>query len=80
MHGIAGLTIFILPIVLVVRGVAPAAYVLVALGGADFGLAGLLLAFLRMDRPIIPQNRIFSLLPILLLVTTAMFVIGMNVK
>ena len=77
-HGIAGLVIFTLPLILSIRGNVPPLFVLVGFGGAVIGLAGLLLAFLRMDKPLLSQERIYSLMPLLLLVMTALFVIGMN--
>ena len=77
-HGIAGLVIFSLPLILSIKGAAPPLFVLVGIGGAVFGLAGLLLAFLRMDKPLLSQARIYSLMPLLLLVMTVLFVIGMN--
>jgi hypothetical protein len=75
-HGLAGLLIFGLPIVLSLRGDAPAGFVLVSVGGALIGLGGLLLAFLRAGRSVVPRRTIYAILPGLLLLTTAAFVIG----
>ncbi len=77
-HGIAGLVLFAMPLALSIRGATPPLFVLTGIGGAVFGLAGMLLAFLRMDKPLLSQARIYSLMPLLLLVTTALFVIGMS--
>jgi len=77
-HGAAGLVIFALPIVLVARGSAPARLIMAGLGGGVMGLAGLLLAFLRMDRKILTEEGILSLLPLLLLATTTLFALGMR--
>lgn len=49
---------------------------LVGVGGAVIGLAGLLLSFLKLDRPVLPEKTILSLLPALLLLTTTAFVAG----
>ena len=76
MHGLAGLLIFGLPIVLSLRGDAPAGFVLVSVGGALIGLGGLLLAFLRAGRSVVQKTTIYAILPGLLLLTTAAFVIG----
>ena len=77
-HGIAGLVLFAVPLTLSISGTAPSLFALAGIGGAVFGLAGMLLAFLRMDKPLLSQERIYSLMPLLLLVTTALFVIGMS--
>jgi len=75
-HGLAGLLIFGLPIVLSLRGDAPAGFALVGVGGALIGLGGLLLAFLRAGRSVVPRRAIYTVLPGLLLLMTVTFVIG----
>lgn len=75
-HGIAGLIISLLPIILSLAGRAPAAFALVGVGGALIGIGGLLLAFLKAGRPILSEKSILTVLPGLLLLTTAAFVVG----
>lgn len=75
-HGIAGLTIFLLPIAIAVQGVVRPAFALVGLGGALIGLGGLLLSFLKAGRPIFSRETIFKVLPGLLLLMTLCFVAG----
>lgn len=75
-HGVAGLIIFGLPFYLSWTGAMPPGFALVGLGGALIGLGGLLLSFLKMGKPILPQHTILTVLPILLLLTTAAFVAG----
>ncbi len=75
-HGIAGLMIFILPPVASISGWARPGFWLVGLGGALIGLGGLLLSFLRAGKPLLSQERIFKVLPGLLLLMTTAFVIG----
>jgi hypothetical protein len=75
-HGIAGLTIFLLPSVLAANGAMKPAFALVGLGGALIGLGGLLLSFLKAGRPIVPRETIFKIFPGLLMLTTAAFVAG----
>ncbi|MDT8306412.1 MAG: hypothetical protein RRC07_10790 [Anaerolineae bacterium] len=75
-HGVAGLLIFGLPLYLSLRGTTPAGFALVGVGGALIGVAGLLLSFLKMGRPLLPENTILALLPGLLLLVTATFVAG----
>lgn len=75
-HGIAGMTIFLLPIILSIQGNAPPLFSLVGVGGALIGIGGLLLTFLKAGRPIWSRETIFKILPGLLLLTTACFVAG----
>lgn len=75
-HGISGLLIFLLPIILTLRDETGPGFLLVSLGGALIGIAGLLLAFLKTGKPILPRDTILALLPALLLLMTAAFVAG----
>jgi len=77
-HGIAGLTIFLMPIILSVQGVTPGGFSLVGVGGALIGVGGLLLAFLKAGKPILSQNTILTVLPALLLLMTLAFVVGFS--
>jgi len=76
MHGIAGLTIFLLPIILSLQGVLKPAFSLVGVGGALIGIGGLLLSFLKAGKPILPKDIILKILPGLLLLMTICFVAG----
>lgn len=75
-HGVAGMIIFLLPIVLAASGATRPGFALVGLGGALIGLGGLLLSFLKVGRPIVPSETILRILPGLLLLMTAAFVAG----
>jgi hypothetical protein len=75
-HGVAGLVIFLLPVVLAMRGVVRPLYALVGLGGALIGLGGLLLSFLKTGRPILSRAVILKILPGLLLTMTVCYVLG----
>lgn len=75
-HGIAGMTIFLLPIILSIQGNAPPLFSLVSIGGGLIGVGGLLLSFLKAGKPILPRETILRLFPALLLLTTAFFVAG----
>lgn len=75
-HGVAGLLIVILPLVLVIQGAAQPPFALVGLGGALIGLAGLLLSFLKAGKPVLTKATILKILPGLLLVMTICFVVG----
>ncbi|MEA3351863.1 MAG: hypothetical protein U9Q82_14705 [Chloroflexota bacterium] len=75
-HGIAGILIFLLPIILSLRGDTPGGFALVGVGGALIGVGGLLLAFLKAGKPILSRDTIMTILPSLLLLMTAAFVAG----
>jgi len=75
-HGIAGMTIFLLPILLSVQGQTSPLFSLVGVGGALIGIGGLLLSFLKAGRPILSRETILKVLPGLLFLMTLCFVIG----
>ena len=75
-HGIAGLLIFGLPIILALRENVGAGFALVGVGGALIGVAGLLLSFLKAGKPILSRKTILTVLPGLLSLMTAAFVAG----
>jgi hypothetical protein len=75
-HGIAGMTIFLLPILSVISNLAASGFLLVSLGGALISLGGMLLALLKAGRPLLSRETIYRVLPALLLVMTAAFVTG----
>jgi hypothetical protein len=75
-HGIAGLTIFVLPVLLSATGRARPGFGLVGVGGALIGVGGLLLALLKAGKPLVSRAIILKILPGLLLLMTAAFVAG----
>ncbi len=79
-HGVAGMTIFLLPILLVFQGVMEPGFALVGVGGALIGIGGLLLSFLKTGKPILSKELILRIIPGLLLLTTICFVVGVQVR
>jgi hypothetical protein len=77
-HGISGMTIFLLPISLAFGGQVVPMFTLVGVGGALIGVGGLLLSFQKIGRPILPQRTILKILPGLLFLTTLAFVLGFS--
>ena len=75
-HGVAGLTIFLLPIILSMQGQVNPLFSVVGIGGALIGVGGLLLSFLKVGKPILSRETILKVLPGLLLLMTLCFVIG----
>lgn len=75
-HGIAGMTIFLLPIIFSLLGEARPLFSLVGAGGALIGIGGLALSFLRAGKPVLSKELILKLLPAILFLTTLCFVVG----
>lgn len=75
-HGISGVIIFLLPIIISIQGQMKPLFALVGIGGALIGIAGLLLSFLKTGKPILSREAIMGLFPVLLMLTTALFVTG----
>jgi hypothetical protein len=75
-HGVAGLMILYIPFRAVVMANNQPGYLLVSLGGALIGLGGLLLAFMRAGRPILSQDVLYRLLPVILFLMSLSFVGG----
>jgi hypothetical protein len=75
-HGIAGITIFLLPIILSMQGVMKPAFALVGIGGALIGIGGLLLSFFKAGKPILSREMILRIFPSLLLLMTICFITG----
>lgn len=79
-HGVAGMTIFLLPIIFSLTGQESPGFALVGIGGGLIGLGGLLLSFLKTGRPILSRETIFKVLPGLLLLMTATYVAGFALR
>jgi hypothetical protein len=75
-HGIAGMTIFLLPIIFAATSETQIGFALVGVGGALIGVGGLLLSFLKMGKPILARETIFKVMPGLLFLMTSAFVAG----
>lgn len=79
-HGLSGLVITILPLILSLVGTTPLKFTSVGMGGALIGLIGLMLTFLktRGNKLLVTKSSIYRWFPTLLLIVTALFVIGLN--
>lgn len=75
-HGIAGLTISLLPILTSIRGETHPLFALVGVGGALIGIGGLFLSFLKTGRPILSKEKILKVFPGIFLLMTICFVAG----
>jgi hypothetical protein len=79
-HGLAGVMIFILPILMVVSRLAPPSFLLISLGGTFIGVGGVLLSLDKTNNQILPHRTIRKALPVLLLLMTMCFVAGFNMN
>jgi hypothetical protein len=79
-HGIAGMTIFLLPVILVLTRRLALGFALVGVGGALIGICGLLLALLKTGKPLLSRATILKVLPCLLFLMTAAFVLGFSAR
>ena len=75
-HGIAGMTIFLLPIILSAQGLTKPLFSLVGIGGALIGVGGLALSFLKAGKAILPKETILKILPVILFLMTLCFTLG----
>ena len=77
-HAVAGIIIFLLPISTALSGGASPGFAFVGVGGAFIGLGGLLLSLLKTGQATLSRNTIMKVLPGLLLLMTAAFVVGFS--
>ena len=77
-HTVAGLTIFLAPLLLSFSGKTPGLFALVGVGGALIGLGGILLSFLKVGKPLLSKKTILTVLPGLLLIMMICFNIGFS--
>ena len=75
-HGVAGITIFLVPIILTSQLIVNPGFLLVSLSGILMGIGGLLFSFLKTGFPLLSQVKTFKLLPVNLLIMTAAFTAG----
>ena len=75
-HGVAGMTIFLLPIILALQGEIHVGFALVGVGGMLIGLVGLMLSFLKAGRPLLSREKILAIFPALVMLATSAYVAG----
>lgn len=77
-HGIAGITIFIFPILLYARGKANPSLLFISLGAFLIGIGGFLLTLIQTGKPLLPEKTVFKILSWILLTMTVAFSIGLR--
>lgn len=78
-HGISGLLVFVLPIVLYANYGLPTKLLLVSIGGLIIGIEGIFLTLQKMGYLKIELKTIFAWFPLMLLAATSAFVSGLNI-
>ena len=79
-HGIPGMILVILPIFLVLKSIIQNhSIILVSVGALIISLAGILHTFLKIGKPIIPEQKFYKLFPLILFSATVFFVAGLRV-
>ena len=77
-HGLSGLILFTLPFYFVLNQMAGLGILWISVGSLLIGLAGLLLTFLKAGAPLLSEKTILTIFPVVLLLTTISFALGMG--
>jgi len=76
-HGISGIIVVWLPLVLVINGTENRSLLLVTVGSIIMGIEGILLALLKIGKPVISEQRLYKNFPLVLFCASAAFVAGL---
>ena len=81
-HAISGLTIFLVPLLVVKAEKAPASYMLISLGGALMSLGGVALSFLKADKQLLflSWDVVLMILAPMLFFTALFFALGLHLR
>lgn len=77
-HGISGMIVIWMPMVLVFSGKQDLLSLLISVGGIIISLEGLLLALFKMGKPLIPSEKLYAYFPMVLFLASTAFVFGMH--
>jgi len=78
LHGISGLVLFNLPIVLLIQGDVNPNFLGVSVGTGLVAIGGMALAFLKSGKPILTKDQIYTIFPGVLLMAVVAFSIGIG--
>jgi len=76
-HGIAGLIIFLLPIYFFIK-TSSLHFIFISIGAFFIGIGGILLLFVKFGKSYIPSRIVFPLLPLILLIVSIFFGLGLS--
>ncbi len=78
LHGISGLMLFILPIILLAQGHAESSFLGVSVGTGFIAIGGMALGFLKSGKPLLTKNQIYTLFPAILLLSVLAYSVGIG--
>jgi len=78
LHGITGLVLFIMPLVLVIQGEVNPGYLGISVGTGLIAVGGMALAFLKSGKPILTKEQIYLIFPGVLLLAVFAFSVGIG--
>ncbi len=76
-HGIAGLIIFLVPIYFFIN-TGSLHFIFISIGAFFIGIGGILLIFVKFGKNYVPSRIVFSLLPLILLILSIFFGLGLS--
>jgi len=78
LHGLTGLLLFIVPLVLIIQGTVDLSFLGVSIGTGLVAIGGLALAFLKSGKPILTKDQIYMIFPGVLLLSVFAFSVGIG--
>ena len=78
LHGLTGLVLFILPLVLIMQETVEMSYLGVSIGTGLVAIGGMALAFLKSGKPILTKDQIYTIFPGVLLLAVFAFSVGIG--
>lgn len=78
LHGLTGLVLFIVPLVLIIQGTVEMSYLGVSIGTGLIAISGMALAFLKSGKPILTKDQIYTIFPGVLLLAVFAFSAGIG--
>ena len=78
LHGITGLVLFIMPLVLVIQGTEDPGYLGISVGTGLIAIGGMALAFLKSGKPILSKEQIYTIFPGVLLLAVFAFSVSIG--
>ncbi|MEA3288164.1 MAG: hypothetical protein U9Q77_12425 [Candidatus Marinimicrobia bacterium] len=78
LHGLTGLVLFIMPLVLVLQSTVNPGYLGISVGTGLVAIGGMALAFLKSGKPILTKDQIYTIFPGVLLLAVFAFSVGIG--
>ena len=78
LHGLTGLVLFIMPLVLLFQGTVGISFLGISVGTGLIAVGGMALAFLKSGKPILTKDQIYTIFPGVLLLAVFAFSVGIG--